>query len=224
VPVFRGDDGDASVCVPTEFEYQVLMDSCLQMDADILAAYEPGDMISGSTGVIVLVKAPQVPGNPPMIFCANVGDSRAVLCRAGRKVDLSFDHKAKRPDERARILAAGGTVVKDRLHGVLAVSRAFGDGEHKMGLGEELWGKEFSADPLSAEPEVTHEALQPNDEFVIVACDGIWDVMTSQQAVNFVRRRLIKHRNVQKAAKELVQKAMAVGSADNVSVVIVCFV
>ncbi len=105
----------------------------------------------------------------------------------------------------ARIEAAGGQVIKDRLHGVLAVSRAFGDGEHKRAMGEvwpllglfnrvvsnlllllllqECWGRQFTADPLTAEPEILHEPLQPGlDEFFVLACDGVWDVMTSQQA------------------------------------------
>lgn len=63
----------------------------------------------------------------------------------------------------------------------------------------------------------------PGDEFVIIACDGLWDVLSSQQAVNFVRRRLRSHRNVQQAAEELIQKAIAMNSIDNVSAVVVGF-
>ena len=98
-----------------------------------------------------------------------------------------------------------------RLQGVLAVSRAFGDVEHKR-LKEKCWETEFSADPLICEPvcvgtvwlccsggwecdrrttqEVRVHSLQPRDEFVILASDGLWDVLSSQQAVNFTRRRL----------------------------------
>jgi protein phosphatase 2C family protein 2/3 len=152
-------------------------------------------------------------------------------------VELSFDHKCSRPDERARIVAAGGQVIRDRLHGVLAVSRAFGDAEHKRLRGVEMWGREFSADPLTAEPEIVTRRLGRarerekagggggggGDEFVVLACDGIWDVMTSQQAVNFVRRRLLAHRDARRAAQELVDKALELTSIDNCSAIVVAF-
>ena len=86
-------------------------------------------------------------------------------------------------------LAAGGWVHNNRIHGVLSVSRAFGDVEHKR-LKTKSWEKEFVSDPLIATPEIQSERLGEDDEFMIIACDGLWDVMTSQQAVNFVRRRL----------------------------------
>jgi protein phosphatase PTC1 len=66
------------------------------------------------------------------LYCANVGDSRAVLCRNGQAVPLSYDHKPSRPDEKERIQAAGGNVVSGRLFGVLGVSRSFGDSRFKQ--------------------------------------------------------------------------------------------
>jgi protein phosphatase 2C family protein 2/3 len=112
-------------------------------------------------------------------------------------------------------------VVKDRLHGVLAVSRSFGDAEHKRKHGAEMWGKQFSADPCTSEPEITFLQLSPLMEFAVVACDGLWDVLTSQQVVNFVRRRLLAHSDAARAARELVSKALEVGSLDNVSAIVV---
>ena len=124
-----------------------------------------------------------------LVYCANVGDCRCVLSRRGKAIELSMDHKPSRPDEQARIVAAGGWVHNNRIHGVLSVSRAFGDVEHKR-LKTKSWEKEFVSDPLIATPEIQSERLGEDDEFMIIACDGLWDVMTSQQAVNFVRRRL----------------------------------
>jgi serine/threonine protein phosphatase PrpC len=69
-----------------------------------------------------------------MLYCANVGDSKAVLCRGGHAVELSYDHKPSRPDEKERIIAAGGTVVTGRLFGVLGVSRSFGDARFKPSM------------------------------------------------------------------------------------------
>jgi hypothetical protein len=101
-----------------------------------------------------------------------------------------------------------------------------------------MWGREFSADPLTAEPEIMTRRLGRarererereeagggrGDEFIILACDGIWDVMTSQQAVNFVRRRLLAHRDARRAAQELVDKALELTSIDNCSAIVVAF-
>lgn len=61
------------------------------------------------------------------MYCANVGDARAILCRNGKAIDLSVDHKAKRPDEQKRITNQGGYIVYGRVLGRLAISRAFGD-------------------------------------------------------------------------------------------------
>ena len=117
---------------------------------------------------------------------ANAGDSRAVLCRAGGVArDLSMDHKPTLESEKARIIAAGGFVAEGRVKGSLALSRAIGDMEFKQAnhLPPE-------AQMVTALPDVVVERLVPGDEFLILACDGIWDVMTSQQAVDFVRQRL----------------------------------
>lgn len=203
-------------------EFAAFARACADMDQRLVASVQPGEPISGSTAVMLLVRKAE--GDAvPTLFCANVGDSRAVICRGGNKLDLSFDHKVTRPDERARIQAAGGSIIKDRLNGVLAVSRAFGDAEHKRASGIEWWNRELTADPLSAEPEVTHEPVHPQDEFLVLACDGVFDVMTSQQVVNFVRRRLLVHRDVRRAAAELVEKAVALHTIDNVSAIVVAF-
>lgn len=74
----------------------------------------------GTTAVIVLLI-----GNK--LYCANIGDARGILCRNGKPIDLSVDHKAKRPDELNRIKSQGGYIVYGRVLGRLAISRAFGD-------------------------------------------------------------------------------------------------
>ena len=118
-------------------EASVLVEAALELDLELQQEVRPGEPISGSTAIVVLVREALPPLSSGgrgrgrhVITVANVGDSRAVLCGpGGRVVDLSFDHKCSRPDEKARIEAAGGQVIRDRLHGVLAVSRAFGDAD-----------------------------------------------------------------------------------------------
>ena len=166
--------------------------------------------------------ATMTPPMRPRLYIAHCGDCRAVLSHAGRALELTSDHKpSTRPDEVARIVSAGGWVHNGRLHGVLAVSRAFGDAEHKV-LKDRFWdGAHFTSDPLIVEPDVRVHTVRPRDEFVVLASDGLWDVMTSQMVVNFVRRKLRDHHDVQRASEQLVQKALALSSVDNVSAFVV---
>jgi hypothetical protein len=106
---------------------------------------------------------------------------------------------------------------------VLAVSRAFGDIEHKV-LKERYLEHAFAADPLIVAPDIRVHTVRPRDEFLILACDGLWDVLSTQQAVNFVRRKLRDPAvagDVQRAAELLVQKAIALSSVDNVSAFVI---
>ncbi|KAL6616366.1 hypothetical protein ACP70R_038636 [Stipagrostis hirtigluma subsp. patula] len=123
----------------------------------------------GSTAVVAVV-------SPTHIVVANAGDSRAVLSRGGAPVPLSVDHKPDRPDELARIEAAGGRVIYwdgARVLGVLAMSRAIGDGYLKP--------------YVSSEPEVTMTERTDDDECLILASDGLWDVVTNEMACEVVR-------------------------------------
>ncbi|CAG2242518.1 PP2CB [Mytilus edulis] len=138
-----------------------------------------GEDKSGSTAVCTIV-------SPNHIFFGNCGDSRAVLSRAGKCVFSTQDHKPVNPTEKERIQKAGGSVMIQRVNGSLAVSRALGDFEYKnvqgMGPCEQL---------VSPEPEIFMEDRnQQEDEFIVLACDGIWDVMSNDELCDFVRSRM----------------------------------
>lgn len=125
-----------------------------------------------------------------VIVCANAGDSRAVLCRGGRAIPLSQDHKPNNPEERTRIKKAGGRVIQFpanvyRVNGKLNLSRSIGDLRYKQNPG--LTPDEQM---ISATPDVRVEPRQQQDEFLVIACDGIWDVMRNQEVVDFIRQRL----------------------------------
>ncbi len=130
-------------------------------------------------------------------YCANVGDSRAVASRRGRAVAVTMDHRPAVTAERNRVLGAGGSVTNDRVDGVLGVTRAFGDFAHKR-PGRGAWGaRRGRGGPPSAEPVVsviphisTFCVREDGVEFVVVATDGVWDVMTNQQVVDFVTARV----------------------------------
>ncbi|KAL5213452.1 hypothetical protein ABZP36_024299 [Zizania latifolia] len=142
------------------------------------------------------------------LLVANVGDSRAVVCRGGSAIAVSRDHKPDQSDERQRIEEAGGFVMWAgtwRVGGVLAVSRAFGDKLLKQ--------------YVVADPEIKEEIVDSSLEFLILASDGLWDVVTNEEAVSMVK----PVQDPEQAAKRLLQEAYQRGSADNITVVIVRF-
>jgi len=104
------------------------------------------------------------------IYCANAGDSRCVISRAGKPVKMSIDHKPSNPDEEKRIKEAGGHVFWDRVNGMLNVSRALGDLTYK---------NESSLDDdqqqVTCVPGVKTEKIDDDTEFILIACDGVWD-------------------------------------------------
>ncbi len=171
---------------------------------------------SGCTAIVVAVC-----DKGDRIFCANLGDCRGVICRDGTAHDISEDHKASNDREAQRIIAAGGCVRKGRVNGILAVSRAFGDIEYKRKK-VEYWEEELKEDLVIAKPEVREFILHETDQFIVLACDGIWDVLSSQQVCNFVWRRLLVHADAKRAACELCNKALEMNSRDNCSVVVIC--
>lgn len=143
-------------------------------------------------------------GRQRVLYTANVGDARIILCRGGKALRLSYDHKGSDEVEGKRIAAAGGLILNNRVNGVLAVTRALGDAYMKK--------------LVTGHPYTTETVIQPDsDEFIIIACDGIWDVCSDQEAVDLVR-------NVNdpiSASKQLVDYALNRFSTDNLSCMVV---
>lgn len=144
---------------------------------------------------------------PQEILVANAGDSRAVLSRSGKAVPLSFDHKPNDPIETQRILNAGGKVQNMgqgvfRVNGNLNLSRAIGDLKFKQGR---LKPEEQM---ICSTPDVLFQDRSDDDEFVVVCCDGVWDMMTNQEVVDFVRHRLPKGREVLPKDLERIMEAL----------------
>lgn len=108
------------------------------------------------------------------IYCANAGDSRCVIQDGVKVKEMSIDHKADLPAEKRRIERAGGYVEEGRVNGILAVARAIGDFEYKQ-------SPQVKAEDqmVTAFPEVKVETLTNKNEYMLVACDGIWDCVTS---------------------------------------------
>eukprot|EP00590_Aulacoseira_subarctica_P009093 CAMPEP_0172414894 /NCGR_PEP_ID=MMETSP1064-20121228/1496_1 /TAXON_ID=202472 /ORGANISM="Aulacoseira subarctica , Strain CCAP 1002/5" /LENGTH=487 /DNA_ID=CAMNT_0013151757 /DNA_START=81 /DNA_END=1544 /DNA_ORIENTATION=+ len=171
----------------------------------------------GSTAVTVVVH--EAEDGPKILLAANIGDSRAVLSRKQSAVNLTRDHKPHLIAEKARIEAMGEKVEWDgyvyRVRD-LALSRAIGDRHAKPAV--------------SGEVEINQCLLKDGDEFVVVASDGLWDVMTSQEAVDFVHSKLNSENDPEKSndkawnrrhmSRFLAKEAMDRGTGDNVCVLI----
>lgn len=118
------------------------------------------DSNSGDTPTQALPKLQEKSARQRVLYTANVGDARAVLCRNGKALRLSYDHKGSDENEGKRIANAGGLVLNNRVNGVLAVTRALGDS--------------YLKDLVTGHPYTTETVIQPEaDEFVILACDGV---------------------------------------------------
>jgi len=197
-----------------------------QTEHNYLQHAKKTDDCSGSTACTMTVFGPDEQMRL-RLFMANCGDSRAVLCTSGTAQRLTEDHKPNLPAEKKRIEAADGGVVevqgvwravlpqKKRLTSKiagLAVSRSFGDKDFK------------GPDIVSAEPEITvHEVDWDADEFVILATDGIWDVLSDKDSVALVRQHLQSGKSEEKAAEALVKRAREKGSQDDCTALVVRF-
>ncbi|KAK7864745.1 hypothetical protein R5R35_012254 [Gryllus longicercus] len=176
---------------------------------------------SGCTAVVALLHGRD-------LYVANAGDSRCIVSRGGEALDMSLDHKPEDDIEIERIVAAGGFVSCDgRVNGGLNLSRAIGDHAYKQT--ENLPPEEQM---ITALPDVRTLSIDTEkDEFMVLACDGIWNSMTSQEVVNFVRTRLQsgEEKLLSQICEELFDFCLAPDTAsdgtgcDNMTAVIVQF-
>ncbi|KAF2398959.1 protein phosphatase [Trichodelitschia bisporula] len=194
---------------------KAIKDGFLATDSAILSDPRYEEEVSGCTASIGIITNDK-------IYVGNAGDSRSVLGIKGRAKPLSFDHKPQNDAEKARIVAAGGFVDFGRVNGNLALSRAIGDFEFKKSadLPPEL-------QIVTAFPDVTVHTISDDDEFLVVACDGIWDCQSSQAVVEFVRRGIAAKQELPKICENLMDNCLASNSdtggvgCDNMTVVIV---
>ncbi|KXT18260.1 hypothetical protein AC579_2921 [Pseudocercospora musae] len=197
-----------------DFE-QALKDGFLAIDRAILSDPRYEEEVSGCTASVAIATKDK-------IYVGNAGDSRSVLGIKGRAKPLSFDHKPQNEGEKARICAAGGFVDFGRVNGNLALSRAIGDFEFK---------KSADLPPeqqiVTAYPDVTVHEIGDDDEFLVIACDGIWDCQSSQAVVEFVRRGIAAKQELHAICENMMDNCLASNSetggvgCDNMTMIIV---
>ncbi|XP_014277039.1 probable protein phosphatase 2C T23F11.1 isoform X2 [Halyomorpha halys] len=190
----------------------------MRLDSYLMKDILFGKTEAGSTAVVVVIK-------DDTIYCANVGDSRAIAFANNEVVPLSTDHKPMLPIERQRILEAGCFINFDRVNGDLALSRAFGDFSYKKNK-----NKSVSEQAVISQPEVVKKTITQEWEFVVLACDGVWDVMTNEQVCRFIRMRIERNIKPDLICEQLLDECLCkenpsaryIGT-DNMTVIILVF-
>jgi len=187
-------------------------------DRDVMATGMP---VSGCTAcTCVLVEDAQ----GRMLHTAHLGDARAVLVQNGKatRMTAQSDHKATDPVEMRNVIQAGGQIINDRVNGMLAISRAFGDPQLKAPF--------LARNAVSCVPDVRSERVQSGD-MLILACDGLWDVLQDHVAAHIIsegyqllqklwpqgQEQALKKAQGEILARMLVEEALARNTSDNVT-------
>jgi len=184
-------------------------------DKHILQTSTAEKWTNGTTTVTVFIV------NNTLII-SNTGDSEAVLAENQQSGDpnailLTEKHKPTEPAERRRVEDAGGQVIFGRVLGSLAVSKAMGDIDFKHPYNK------ATADFVSAIPYINRVDISKNNPFMIIACDGLWDKLTYQEAVDFVKKCKDDGKDPTETAQLIVKHSLDLGSFDNVTTIIVYF-
>lgn len=208
---------------------RVLTDCFIELDRQF---YRMPNNDSGSTCIAAVVFHNQV------VVC-NVGDSRCILSRNGAAKHCSFDHKPDNLGELVRIHSNGGFVMNNRVNGILALSRAFGDFNFKMhssilnggGPAGARSGDRLMASPekyqVIAIPDIIIHQLTPEDEFLVLACDGIWDCLTPNELIKSIRHLISLGKNLEEVIEIILDRCINMADAatgvgfDNMTMLIV---
>lgn len=183
-----------------------LKEAFLATDKAFLEKAEREALNSGATACTVLVRGTK-------LYVSWLGDSQAMMYRGGHAQDLMTPHKPERPDEKKRIEDSGGLVIwygTWRVNGVLSVARAIGDKKLKQ------W--------VIGLPDVCEFDLDGTEDYMIIGCDGLWDVMDNDKVTAFIREWREKNVGIQGVAKSMVEHCIDnLQGLDNISIVIVFF-
>jgi serine/threonine protein phosphatase PrpC len=183
---------------------QALKRSFHTVNDQFLRVAEQMNLQDGSTCIVVIIRDDKY-------MIANVGDCRAVLITGGKPIQLSKDQKPTNVEEQRRIAKLGGTIVNcmgvSRVNGVLAVARAFGNKNLRH--------------VIRPDAEITQRIMSMTDEYLIIASDGLWDVLSNKDVSDFCSSSAASALKTSMIAEELVNMALARGSMDNTTCICV---
>ncbi len=171
--------------------------ACLVLDEKIRLSSQMmdknGQVMGGSTCNAIWIRQKK-------IYSCNVGDCRFILSYKGKAFAVTEDHKPDARREKQRIFRAGGFVNENRVNGILGVARSFGDFVFKSDL-----GRGQTEQLVTALPDVFTVEIDPNIDFMVLASDGVWDVLTNQQVVDFIEERIHKVMPLNRIATLLIE-------------------
>jgi len=215
VAVYDGHSGNESSVYASKHLHNILIEKLNEYEDPkrslIEAFIETNDRMKkeniggGSTAIVAFFTKNKC-------YIANAGDSRAVISEDSKAIRCSTDHKPDHPDEEARITNSGGVVIKipgklgktiARVNGQLAVSRALGDHAFKP--------------HVTAEPQITEIEITQKNKILVLACDGLWDILEDQETIDLIS----SEEDPSRAATKLRDCAFNRGSGDNISVVVI---
>ncbi|XP_039255459.1 protein phosphatase 1A-like [Styela clava] len=207
------NNGEKGGEMPDEDVKEAIRDGFLNLDLkmrEISSTRNDNDR-SGSTATCVLI-------SPQKYYFVNCGDSRSLLCRDSKVHFSTEDHKPNNPLEKERILNAGGSVMIQRVNGSLAVSRALGDYEYKN-----VESKGPTEQLVSPDPEISVVERHETDQFIVLACDGIFDVSSNDELSDFIISRMEICDDLVKVCNSVVDTSLNKGSRDNMTLIILAF-
>jgi len=158
-----------------------------------------------TSGACVVTALVREAGGKRYLVVANAGDSRAVISREAGVSRLTYDHKPTDESEASRVTGGGAFIRDGRVNGMIGITRALGD--HCM----KQW--------IISTPHVTVVELVPTDEYLVLACDGVWDVINDDEAIAFLKEK--QEAPASQLARALAVEALKRGSQDNISVIVV---
>ena len=162
----------------------------------------------GSTGTLVHIVRRL--GPVLEVYSANVGDSRVSLISPEHIIRLSYDHRTTDEKEKKRILESGMEIIDDRICGTLMLTRIFGNYEYKE-ENENGNNKGLICEPFISKIEID---LTIENQFLILASDGIWDILTEEEVQNIIK----KYQDTQKICSIIIKKCLENEAWDNMSV------
>ena len=186
---------------------QVLKSSFEEFDIEINKQLKQQDTVGSTASIVYIIK--QNKQTPSTAYCANVGDSKCYLLSADSTVEqISSDHNCKQPDEVTRVKQAGGCIFQNRVFGTLMLTRSLGD-------------KEMKKYGVSAVPSIKSIELQPQHKYIVLASDGIWDLVPQETLSDIYKELNVNEINSEILCMKLVEYALDNGSTDNISCIVI---
>ena len=174
----------ADICKTENYDNEMIVHGKCDMSKEI-----------GSTAVTCVIE-------DNLISVANCGDSRAILVRNDEIVQLTTDHKPNVKSEADRIRQCGGVIRNNRVNGNLSLTRALGDTQFKK-------GNDVNKYIISPVPEVTNVDVDGSEEMIVMACDGVWDVMSNEEIVKEIKDRLENGNSIDFVCEEILKKCLS---------------